>query len=110
LRDQFRIPRPGETEVKVEDSPGVTVTRARVGPADDPSHDYRFVGPGGPLSDDGLEVEWTAGPSSERVPNATCGKSSTTKHESRPWLFIGIGALVAIGGGGLIAYRLTRRA
>ena len=109
LRDQFRIPRPGETEVKVEDSPGVTVTRAKVGAADDPSHDYRFVGPGGPLSDDGLEVEWTASATSERVPNATCGKAMSGKPGTTPWFVIGVGALVAIAGGGLIAYRLTRR-
>jgi hypothetical protein len=105
LRDQFRIPRPGETEVKVEDSPGVTVTRARVGPADDPTHDYRFVGPGGPLSDDGLEVEWTAGPTSERVPNATCGKAVSAKSGRTPWVLIGIGALVVIAGGALVIAR-----
>lgn len=110
LRDQFRIPRPGETEVKVEDSPGVTVTRAHVGPADDPARDWRFVGPGGPLSDDGLEVEWTSSANSERVPNATCGKASSAKPGPTPWLLIGLGALVAIGGGGLIVYRVTRRA
>lgn len=110
LRDQFRIPRPGETEVKVEDSPGVTVTRGHVGPADDPTRDWRFVGPGGPLSDDGLEVEWTAAPTSERVPNATCGKATTATPGSTPWVLIGLGALVVIGGGGLIAYRLKRRA
>ena len=51
VRDRYRIARPGETEVKVEDSPGVTVHHARVGAADDPTHDYRFVGPGGPPPD-----------------------------------------------------------
>jgi nickel/cobalt transporter (NicO) family protein len=60
LRDRFRVPRPGETEVKVEDSPGIAIERAHIGPADDASHDYRFVGPGGPLSDDGLELVYTA--------------------------------------------------
>jgi hypothetical protein len=56
LHDRFRISKPGETEVKIEDSPGVAIERARVGPADDASHDYKFVGPGGPLSDDGLDL------------------------------------------------------
>lgn len=61
LRDRFRIPRPGETEARVEDSPGITIERAHVGPADDPGHDYVFAGPGGPLQDDGLEVVFTIG-------------------------------------------------
>ena len=61
VRDRFRVPRPGETEARVEDSPGVTIERAHVGPADDPSHDYLFAGPGGPLQDDGLEVVFTVG-------------------------------------------------
>jgi hypothetical protein len=56
LHDRFRIPKPGETEVVVEDSPGVTIERARVGAADDASHQYKFVGPGGPLADDGLDL------------------------------------------------------
>jgi len=59
LRDRFRLLRPGETEVKVEDSPGIAIEHARVGPADDPSHDYRFVGPGGPVADDGLDLAFT---------------------------------------------------
>jgi hypothetical protein len=59
VRDRFRLLRPGETEVKVEDSPGIAIEHARVGPADDPSHDYRFVGPGGPVADDGLDLAFT---------------------------------------------------
>jgi hypothetical protein len=57
VRDRFRVQHPGETEAKVEDGPpGVTIERARVGPAEDPTYDYRFVGEGGPLETDGLEV------------------------------------------------------
>ncbi len=72
VKDRFRVPHPGETEVKVEDSPGITIDRARVGAADDPSYDYRFAGPGGPLSDEGLEIELTAGPKSAVTPDETC--------------------------------------
>lgn len=105
LRDQFRIPRPGETEMKIEDSPGVTITRAHVGPANDPSRDWRFVGPGGPLSDDGLELQWTASAKAEAVPNASCGKAPTSSSRT-PWTLIGLGALIAIGAALLVARRL----
>lgn len=59
VRDRFRVPRPGETEVKVEDAVGITIERARVGPFDDPTREYKMVGPGGPLLDDGLDVAFT---------------------------------------------------
>lgn len=61
LRDRFRIPRPGETEVRVEDMHGVTIEKARVGAIADASHLFKFAGPGGPLSDDGLELVFVAG-------------------------------------------------
>jgi hypothetical protein len=72
VRDRFRLPHPGETEVKVEDSPGVTIEHARVGNVDDPSYDYRFAGGGGPFSDEGLDLAFTAGPRSTVTPDATC--------------------------------------
>jgi hypothetical protein len=72
IHDRFRMPRLGETEVMFEDAPGITIDRAHVGPADDPSFDYRFVGPGGPLQDDGLELAFTAGPKSQVTADGTC--------------------------------------
>ncbi len=69
LKDQFRIPRPGETEVLVEDAPGVTVNVARIGPSADPRRDWRFLGAGGPLSDDGLDVQWSAADTAPALPN-----------------------------------------
>jgi hypothetical protein len=111
LRDQFRIPRPGETELKVEDSPGVTVTRAHVGPADDPSHDFRFAGPGGPLSDDGLELEFTATDHAPTVPSGKCGTAppARTGDDSRlVGIAVGGGAIV-LGLAGLLIMRLRRR-
>ncbi|HEY5934282.1 MAG TPA: hypothetical protein VIU61_06605 [Kofleriaceae bacterium] len=92
VRDRYRIARPGETEVKVEDSPGITVHHARIGAADDPTHDYRFVGPGGPLSDDGLDVSFTAGEAAQI--SGTCG--TTTKPRTIPTLAI-VGAAAVLG-------------
>jgi hypothetical protein len=97
IRDRFRIPHPGETEAKVEDSPGVAIERAHVGTADDPSFDFRFAGPGGPLEDDGLELIFTAG---DKAPVAADGKCTVVyAAKSRAWIAIPIGAalLAAIG-------------
>ncbi len=76
VRDRFRIPRPGETEAKVEDSPGVTIHHARIGTLSDPTHDYRFAGPGGPLADDGLEVEFTASDKAPLTADGTCASKT----------------------------------
>jgi len=72
VHDRFRLPHPGETEVRVEDSPGVRVERAHVGAAEDPSFDYRFIGPGGPLEDDGLELAYSAGDKAPRTADGRC--------------------------------------
>lgn len=109
VRDQFRIPRPGETEVKVEDSPGVTVSRAHVGDANDPSHDFRFVGPGGPLSDEGLDVEYTSSATTPMVPEGACGGAAAgggSHGGAMPrWLWLALGGVVAAG----VAIVLGRR-
>jgi hypothetical protein len=112
VRDAFRIPRPGETEVKVEDSPGVTVSRARIGDADDPRHDYRFVGAGGPLTDAGLEVEWTSNAQAPLLPPGTCAAAAAGSPSGRPWLLPGLAlaAVGAIGAGVVLVMRFRRRA
>jgi hypothetical protein len=110
LRDSFRIPRPGETEVKVDDSPGVTVTRASIGAADDPRHDYRFVGAGGPLTDDGLTVEWTATSQAPLLPPGTCAAPSAHHRGGRGWLLPVIAVAIAAGATGLVLFRRRARA
>jgi len=76
LRDRFRVPKPGETEVRVEDGLGITIQHARVGAADDPSRDYKFIGPGGPLMDDGLDLAFTVTDKAPRG-DATCAAAPT---------------------------------
>ena len=112
VRDQFRIPRPGETEVRVEDSPGVTVGRAHVGPADDPSRNFRFAGPGGPLSDDGLTLEYTAADKTPAVPAGKCSASAAAAKpaaDSRLGIYI-MGGVVVLGAVGLVVWRRRQRA
>jgi hypothetical protein len=110
LRDQFRIPRPGETEVKVEDSPGVTIQRARIGAASDPSRDFRFAGPGGPLSDDGLELHYTASDKAQTVPSGKCaGSVRAASSASSSWLgLIAIAVAVVAGAAGMLVWRRRR--
>jgi hypothetical protein len=108
LRDQFRIPRPGETEIKVEDSPGVTIPRAHVGPADDPTHDFRFAGPGGPLSDDGLELDYAATDKTPSVPTGKCAAAAPAKPKNSRLGLIALAGAVVLATGALFAFRRMR--
>jgi hypothetical protein len=111
LRDRFRIPRPGETELKVEDSPGVSVDHARIGQAEDPSHDYRFVGPGGPLSDDGLDLVFTA---SDKAPlgDASCKAAApaSPQHGVPTGLLVGAAAVLGFVLAAIVTVVRRRRA
>lgn len=112
LRDRFRLLRPGETEVKVEGLPGVRIDRARIGPADDPTHDFKFVGPGGPLADDGLELAYEA---SDQAPSGagTCGggraaaspAAGARSSSSLPAIAIAVIAGLALAAAGWWRYR-----
>lgn len=104
VRDRFRIPHPGETEAKIEDSPGVTIDRAHVGPADDPSYDFRFAGPGGPLEDDGLELVFTAGDKAVVTADGQC-VAKAAPARSHLWIWIGVGLGFGLGLG-LVIWRI----
>jgi hypothetical protein len=107
VRDRFRIPRPGETEAKVEDSPGVTIHHARVGTLNDPTHDYRFAGPGGPLADDGLDLEFTASDKAPLTADGTCsGKTASSRPPARLIIMLGMGCAFVLT---VIAVLLVRR-
>jgi hypothetical protein len=99
IHDRFRIPKPGETEVVVEDSPGVKIERARVGAADNASHQYKFVGPGGPLSDDGLEIAFRAGDNVPLGADGACDASadgSAEKGGVPTVLIVGMAAILGL--------------
>lgn len=108
LRDRFRLARPGETEVKVEDSPGVTIQRARIGAADDPSYDYKLVGPGGALEDDGLDLQFTAGDKSVVTSDAIC-QGAAPRRALPPGLIVGTAAVIAFLLAGAVTLVLRRR-
>ncbi|HEU0031193.1 MAG TPA: hypothetical protein VFQ53_11210 [Kofleriaceae bacterium] len=73
LRDRFRVPNPGDTELKLEDSPGVTIQHARIGRIEAPDNLFKFIGPGGPLSDDGLDLAFTVSAHAPRA-SSPCAK------------------------------------
>lgn len=111
LRDRFRVPKPGETEVRVEDAPGITVSAARIGGADALANDFKFVGPGGPLSDEGLKIAFTA--SDKAAVSGECDNVTAPTESSGPPLFAilaGVGALLLVlAGGGLVLRHSLRK-
>lgn len=109
LRDRFRLPRPGETEVRVEDSPGVRLQIARVGPADDPSHDYGFVGAGGPLSDDGVELVFEATDQAPTTGSACGATPAVPNRRLSTGLVVGAAAVLGFVLAAIVALVRRRR-
>jgi hypothetical protein len=108
LRDDFKLARPGETEVKVEDSPGVTINASRIGGAEDEAHDYNLVGPSGALHTEGLDLQFTAGDKSVVAADATCGAAAP--HRSLPAaVIVGAAAVTAFVLAGIVALVMRRR-
>lgn len=106
LFDRFRVPRPGETEVRIEDGPGISIERAKVGDHSDPSWTYRFIGPGGPLSDLGLDLAFTAGEQAIVAPDATCRAAAGGRAGRLPAAVIaGAAAVLAVAAAALIVRR-----
>ncbi|MEO8704307.1 MAG: hypothetical protein ABI867_29910 [Kofleriaceae bacterium] len=114
VRDRFRLPRPGETEVKIDDGIGIKITTARVGPADDPTHDYKFVGPGGPLSDDGIELAFDVADGAPRGTGACASVAAApaepVKRKLSTGLVVGVAAVLGFVLAAIVAIVRRRRA
>jgi hypothetical protein len=111
VRDAFHISHPGETEARVEDGPpGVTIERAHVGAAEDPTYDYRFVGPGGPLETDGLEVVFFVGDQAVASADSTCPGASATPPGTTGsgWLWLAVPAVLAVAAVAIVLVRRRR--
>lgn len=113
LRDRFQLAHPGETEIRFEDSPGVTTDRARVGDDGDPGIDYKIIGPTPVLGDagpaGGIALAFTAGPRAVVTPDATCPRA--TPPPGAPTGVIAgaaAAALAVLAGAVTIARRLRR--
>jgi hypothetical protein len=83
LRDRFALASPGETEIRFEDSPGVTIDQARVGDDGDPGFDYKIIGLTPVLADPGpaggIALAFTAGPQTVIASDATCARAQASR-------------------------------
>jgi len=112
LRDRFALPRPGETQIRFEDSPGITVNRARVGDDTAPGIDYTIIGPtpvlGAAGPGGGIELRFTAG---DRAAVAAC-RGASPRGSLLPiaaWAAAIAGAAAVVAGAGIILARRARR-
>lgn len=108
LRDQFRVPHPGETEIRVEDTRGVTIDHTRVGRDHMSEHLYKFLGPGGALTDDGLDLAFTADDHAPVMADGACAVA-TTSGVSRATIALAIVLGAAMAGATALVLLRRRR-
>ena len=112
LRDRFQLARPGETEIRFEDSPGVTVDHARVGDDGDPGIDYKIIGPtpvlAAPGPAGGIALAFTAGARAVIASDAACARP--LEHTGvPPGLLAGAAAVLAALLAGAVTIAMRRR-
>jgi hypothetical protein len=90
LRDRFRLLNPGETEVRVEDTTGIKVLASKVGTSTERS--VKFVGPGGPLADDGIQLSFEV---TDRAAPASSACSVPSAEPARPGMPSGLVVVAA---------------
>jgi hypothetical protein len=111
LKDTFAVPRPGETELRVEDTPGVHVDVARLGMIDLVDLDARWQGAGGPLAFDGFKLTFTPGAKAPVPKDGACkaGVPATTSRSSTTlYLVVGGAFVLALVGGAIVRARTKR--
>jgi len=106
LWDRFALTPPGETEVKIEDQPGITIDVARVGPEGGGgeliSHEAKYAGHAAPVAD-GLRLVYTA--TTAPLADGRCPAAAQRSPSRTPRWPIALGALAAV----VIAVVLTVR-
>jgi hypothetical protein len=111
LVDRTALPRPGENELRVEDTPGVHVDTARLGGVDLVDLDARWNGAGGALAEDGFTLAFTASAKAPVLEDGACAAAETPRAapgSGRRGLWIGLGlgaAAIAVGALGVFVYR-----
>jgi hypothetical protein len=106
LRDTVRLDRPGETEVRLEDGPGVRFVSRRLGDREMDALDAKWTGGDGPLTL-GLDVTWEVDGAAARPVDGKCAAGGGAGAGRRRWLGYGLGvaAAIAMAGGALWARR-----
>lgn len=105
LRDRFRLLRPGETELRLEATPGVTIDRAAIGEHPSPNREFRFTGPATALADPGLELLVTT---TDRAPSGACSTPDTDGAPLR-LIFAVAAVLCALAAAGALFLRARSR-
>ncbi len=126
LFDRFRIPQPGETEVRIEESPGIRVTQSTLGPDGEQNMlDMKWMGGAGPAATDGIYLEFTADSDAvamsagddcpgDATPTADRGgpaaaTSPRKQQRRRPYVIVaGLAALVLVGAALVFSARRRR--
>lgn len=111
--DRFRIDRPGETEVKVNQSPGIDITRSSLGESDEaPLLELKWTGEDGPLTSRGLHIDYQVNTALAVVPpGAQCNANEVESERAEPRNWLAVWALLGLGMAALaafICYRLAR--
>jgi hypothetical protein len=109
LIDRLRLPRPGETELRIEDSPGVRIERAAVGDEHDAAGMFRFRGPGGALAGGGLQLAFTVGDGAFALADGACAAASRGRGALPTAALAGAAAAAAALGGVGAALAIRRR-
>jgi hypothetical protein len=112
LRDTVEIEQPGDTELKLEDGPGVHIGAHTVGgEAFKDGLDTVWRGAGGPLTQ-GLDVAWTVDGAAPRPEDGRCHGGAGAENTNAPqrWWLWGVAlaivaVLAAIGGRQLLRQR-----
>lgn len=110
LRDTVALDKPGETEIRIEQDPGVLIGARRLGGRALDSLDMKWTGADGPLTSDGLELAWQVDGAAARPADGRCHGSNNAP---RPWWRRGVGVVAFVvallGIAGTAAYMRQRK-
>lgn len=102
LRDEYVVDAAGDTELKLEDGPGVTLGARLLGGDPMPSADASWTGPGGPITR-GLELHYRVDDGALRPKDGRCAAARPPRSPAR-WPYLAAAA-VLLAAAALLARR-----